>query len=285
MLLCWLQVRALGGALVLRIEDVYSGRVRSGSEEQILRDLAWLGFDWDEGPDVGGAYGPYRQSEREERYAAALDRLRDRTFECTCSRKEIRAATEAEDGVITEPGLEVRYSGTCRGGPQVPQRVERSLRVRVDPGELCWNDLWQGPSRETPAQLCGDFILRTKEGDTAYQLACAVDDIEMGITHILRGEDLLSSTGRQMLLYRWLCGDYSPLFAHTPLRVGADGVRLAKSRGSVALADLRAAGEDPQVLLGELAADLGLRDGEVQRVVPADLLDAFVQKMPQLLGS
>ena len=284
MLLCWLQVRALGGALVLRIEDVYSGRVRPGSEEQILRDLAWLGFDWDEGPDVGGAYGPYRQSEREERYSAALEQLEHRTFECTCSRKEIRAATEAADGVITEPGLEVRYSGTCRPGPHISQRVERSLRVQVEPGELRWNDLWRGPSRETPEHLCGDFILRTKEGDTAYQLACAVDDIEMEITHILRGEDLLSSTGRQILLHRWLGGDYSPLFAHTPLRVGADGVRLAKSRGSVALADLRAAGEDPQVLLGELAADLGLRGGEAQRVVPADLLETFVQEMPQLLA-
>lgn len=284
MLLCWLQVRALGGALVLRIEDVYSGRVRAGSEEQILRDLAWLGFDWDEGPDVGGAYGPYRQSEREERYSAALERLEPRTFECTCSRKEIRAATEAEDGVIIEPGLEVRYSGTCRRGPLIPQRAERSLRVQADPGELRWNDLWKGPSRETPAQLCGDFILRTKEGDTAYQLACAVDDIEMEITHILRGEDLLSSTGRQMLLHRWLARDYSPSFAHTPLRVGADGVRLAKSRGSVALADLREAGEDPKLLLGELASDLGLGDGEAHRVTPSDLLTTFVEQMPQLLG-
>lgn len=279
MLLCWLQVRAFGGALVLRIEDVDRGRIRPGAEEQILRDLAWLGFDWDEGPDVGGDFGPYRQSERADRYTAALEALSDRTFDCTCTRKEVRLAA----GVVAEPGAEVRYSGACRLGVADPSRSDRAVRVRVDPGPLYWDDLWQGPSAESPDQLCGDFILRTKQGDTAYQLACSVDDIAMGITHILRGQDLASSNGRQMLLHRWLDPSYSPLFAHTPLRVDDDGVRLAKSRGSVGLRDLRAAGEDPGLLLGELGLGLGLLEEPGQAVAPSDLLDAFSDGMPQLL--
>jgi glutamyl-tRNA synthetase len=279
MLLCWLQVRALGGALVLRIEDVDRGRIRPGAEEQIFRDLAWLGFDWDEGPDVGGDFGPYRQSERADRYAAALEALSDRTFECTCTRKEVRLAA----GLVAEAGTEVPYSGTCRLGVADPDRPERAVRVRVDPGQLHWDDLWQGPSAESPAALCGDFILRTKQGDTAYQLACSVDDIAMGITHILRGQDLASSNGRQMLLHRWLDASYSPLFAHTPLRVDDDGVRLAKSRGSVGICDLRDAGEDPKVLLAELALGLGLIDTVGEALVPSDLLSAFVDQMPQLL--
>jgi len=279
MLLCWLQMRALGGALVLRIEDVDSGRIRRGAEELILRDLRWLGFDWDEGPDVGGPFGPYRQSEREARYAEALRQLADRTFECSCTRKEVREAS----GVPAKPGAEVRYPGTCRGGLQAPDRPQRSLRVRVEPEELHWDDLWGGPSSESPDLLCGDFILRTKQGDTSYQLACSLDDIEMDITHILRGQDLASSNGRQMLLHRWLGGGYSPLFAHTPLRVDEGGVRLAKSRGSRGLRDLRESGDDPKLLLGELAFDLGLVDVAGQAYAPGDLIEAFSERMPQLL--
>jgi glutamyl-tRNA synthetase len=279
MLLCWLQMRALGGALVLRIEDVDRARTRPGAEEKILTDLRWLGFDWDEGPDVGGSFGPYRQSERADLYADALRQLEDRSFECSCTRKDIRAAA----GVSKKHRGELRYSGACRLAPQSPERPQRTLRVRVDPEELHWDDLWCGLRSESPDLLCGDFILWTKAGDPSYQLACSVDDRAMEISHILRGEDLALSTGRQLLLHRWLAGDYSPLFAHTPLRLDSEGLRLAKRRGSLALARHREAGDDPQLLLGELALDLGLVDDEGLRLSPKDLLGPFAERMPQLL--
>ena len=279
MLLCWLQVRALEGQLVMRIEDVDRGRVRPGAEDQILRDLEWLGFDWDEGPCVGGDHGPYRQSDCSERYQQALESLASRTFPCSCSRKEIRAAA----GVVPDHRGELAYPGTCRDSPAAPSRSERSLRVRVGPETLSWDDLWLGRCEEEPSALCGDFILRAKGGDFTYQLACVVDDIAMGITHVLRGQDLVDSTGRQLLLYRWL-GARPPHFAHTPLRTDEQGERLAKSRGSAGLGELRETGEDPRLVLGELAHDLGLLDRSGLAVGPGDLVDSFRRCMPALLG-
>jgi len=263
----------------MRIEDVDRGRIRPGAEEQILTDLRWLGFDWDEGPDVGGDRGPYRQSERSGSYEDALTRLSERLFECSCSRKEVRGAA----GVPDDHRGELRYPGTCRDGPKAPQRSERSLRARVEASEESWDDLWLGLRTDSPEQVCGDFILRAKNGDYTYQLACSVDDLEMGISHVLRGEDLVDSTGRQLLLRRWLGAESPLLFAHTPLRVDGGGERLAKSRGSVGLGELREAGEAPQRLLGDLAFDLGLVDHQGLELRPHDLLDPFMERMPQLL--
>ena len=276
MLLCWLQVRALRGSLVLRIEDVDRGRTREGATDAILRDLGWLGFDWDEGPDVGGSSGPYLQSERSELYEQILDRLAPRTFACSCTRKQVRQAA----GVPPEFRGEVPYLGACRAGPV--DGAPTSLRIRVEPGEVSWHDLELGPSSQDPASVCGDFILKTKAGDYAYQLACVADDVVMGITHVLRGADLVHSTGRQLLLWRWL-GVEPPLFAHTPLRTDERGVRLAKSRGSPGLTELRERREDPRLLLGMLAFELGLLDAEGEAVAPADLLPAFAERRPGLL--
>ncbi|MEE2829710.1 MAG: glutamate--tRNA ligase family protein [Myxococcota bacterium] len=281
MLLCWLQVRSMGGVLVLRIEDVDRGRTRPGAEEGILRDLRWLGFDWDEGPDCGGPLGPYRQTECTERYLACLEQLAHRLFECTCTRKEIRLAA----GVMEDHRGELRYPGTCRAAPAAAERSERSIRVRVDEEVLCWDDLWLGPCREDTGQVCGDFILRAKNGDFTYQLACVADDIAEGITHVLRGEDLVDSTGRQILLHRWLGSDAPPLFAHTPLRKDGKGIRLAKSRGSPGLGVLREAGEDPRLLLAELAHGLGLVDEPGLALTPAELIPSFSERMPQLVRS
>jgi glutamyl-tRNA synthetase len=249
MLLGWLQVRRLGGQFVLRIEDIDSSRVRPGSEASILRDLAWLGFDWDEGPDVGGPHGPYRQSDCLDRYRAAVEQLRDRVFSCSCSRKEIRAAVGAQAG-------EIAYPGTCREGPLHPGRA-LSLRFRVEPEELHWQDLETGPCSEDPSVVCGDFMLLGKDGGPVYQLACVVDDIEQQITHVLRGDDIAASTGRQLLLYQAL-GAAPPRFAHVPLLRDEDGQRLAKRRGSPPIEELREAGRDPRVVIGELAASCGL---------------------------
>jgi len=263
----------------MRVEDVDRGRTRPGAEEQMLRDLDWLGFDWDEGPDVGGPCGPYRQSERSDRYVQVLSDLGDRLFECSCSRKEIRTAA----AVRPDHRGELRYAGTCRSGVGNPERIERSLRARIDPGEECWEDLWRGVSREVPSDVCGDFILRAKNGDFTYQLACTVDDLDMGVTHILRGEDLVDSTGRQLQLRRWLGAPFVPLFAHCPLRLDASGERLSKTRGSPSLETLRASGEDAGRLLGTLAWELGLVGEQGLAVRPGELVDPFIERMPQLL--
>jgi len=275
MLLCWLQVRAAGGALVMRIEDVDRARSRAGATEQILRDLDWLGFDWDEGPDVGGPFGPYVQSERADRYDAALARLADRTFPCTCSRKEVRAAAR----VSPEHRGEVAYPGTCRAAPSHDDGRASSLRARVDPGEVGWRDGVLGERSERPSEVCGDFIVRAKNGDHVYQVACVVDDVEMDITHVLRGADLVDSTGRQLLLYRWLGAD-APEFTHVPLRLDGAGERLAKSRGSPPLAELREAGEAPDSVIGRLANDVGLTPAAVP-CRPRDLVDAFAAWWPE----
>ena len=262
MLLGWLQIRRLGGRFVLRIEDIDASRVRPGSEESILRDLAWLGFDWDEGPDVGGPHGPYRQSDCLDRYADAVARLGDRVFACSCTRQEIRAL------VPSGAGGETAYPGTCRLGPTHPER-DCCLRFRVDPEILAWEDR-EGPRTEDPSTVCGDFIVRGKQGPT-YQLACVVDDIEQRMTHVLRGDDIAASTGRQLLLYRAL-GASPPAFTHVPLLRDSGGKRLAKSRGSAPIESMREAGADPRELLGELAASCGLLP-EPSPVWPRDLVD------------
>ncbi len=261
MLLAWLQVRRAGGRFVMRIEDIDRSRVKADSEASILRDLAWLGFDWDEGPDVGGPYGPYRQSECLERYRGAVERLGGHLFACSCTRKEVRAAAGAVDG-------EIVYPGTCREGPTHPDRP-CSLRFRAEPEVLRWTDLEKGPCAEDPSTVCGDFVVRGKDGGPVYQLACVVDDIEQRITHVLRGDDIAASTSRQLLLYRAL-GAPPPTFAHVPLLRDAHGLRLAKRRGSPPIEALRAAGRDPRDVVGELAASCGLLPAP-EAVRPDDL--------------
>ena len=268
MLLAWLQIRALGGVFVLRIEDIDVARIRPGAAEAILRDLAWLGFDWDEGPDVGGPFGSYVQSERTDAYRDALRSLEERTFPCTCSRKELRAAAGAPDPKTGE----WPYVGICRAAPSHPGRPA-SIRGRVDPERVTWNDLWLGPSSQDPSGVCGDFILWSKVDEPSYQLAVVVDDIYQGITHVLRGEDLVTSTARQVLLYRWL-GAPAPAFAHTPLRRDPLGERLAKSRGSPGLRELRDAGDDPRGVIGALASALGILDA-ARPVSPEELVEPF----------
>jgi glutamyl-tRNA synthetase len=266
-LVAWLCARASGGALVLRVEDLDPPRVVKGAAEAIADDLRWLGLDWDEGPDVGGAFGPYLQSECSARYEAALAQL-DRAgllFRCTCTRAEVQAASSAPHGELGP-----RYPGTCRAAPQRPERPA-SLRFRMPARGEPFMDALHG---EQPASAGDDFVVKRADGLYAYQLAVVVDDIAMGITEVVRGADLLSSTPRQLALYRAL-GVEPPAFLHVPLVLGADGQRLAKRHGSIAIADYRAAGAAPEQLVAELAASLDLaREGE-RRLRPADLIARF----------
>ncbi|HEV2149236.1 MAG TPA: tRNA glutamyl-Q(34) synthetase GluQRS, partial [Longimicrobiaceae bacterium] len=273
-LLAWLHARSAGGRFVMRVEDLDRGRVRPGYMEAQLDDLRWLGLDWDEGPDVGGPHAPYLQSERRERFAEALGRLEAAglVYPCYCSRREIAAAASAPHGASDEGP---RYAGTCRERPRGAGEVggPAALRFRVPEGEVRFRDAVMGEVAFDPAAETGDFVVRRRDGVAAYQLAVVVDDAAMGITHVVRGADLLSSTARQLLLYRAL-GLPAPEWLHVPLMLGPDGERLAKRHGAVSLAELRGEGIAPERVVGWLASTCGLAEpGE--HVRPAELVPRF----------
>ncbi|MCA9682979.1 MAG: tRNA glutamyl-Q(34) synthetase GluQRS [Myxococcales bacterium] len=253
-LLSWLQVRAAGGRWILRVEDLDPQRSKVEHERRQLEDLRWLGLDWDEGPDVGGPAGPYRQSERHELYAAALERLD--TYPCTCTRRELREAA------VAPHGAEPVYPGTCRAGPSHPDRPA-ALRWRVPAGEVCFVDRIMGRRCQDVAVEVGDVVLfrpgqhATDPGAWAYQLAVVVDDAAMGVTEVLRGADLWESTPRQILLQRTL-GLSTPGYAHAPLVLGPDGQKLNKRHGAPDLSALREAGVDPRRVIAALARSAGL---------------------------
>ncbi|MBL8900290.1 MAG: tRNA glutamyl-Q(34) synthetase GluQRS [Planctomycetes bacterium] len=270
--LAWLSLRSRGGTVVLRIEDLDGPRVKPRAAAQLISDLRWLGFDWEEGPDVGGARGPYVQTERRALYAAALDHLRalGTVYPCVCSRREIEAALSAPNGPADEGA---RYPGTC-AGRYADEAVARAAaggreiawRFRAPHEELQWQDLVRGLSAHDVQAGVGDFVVW--RGDCAYQLAVVVDDAAMAIDEVLRGDDLFTSTARQLLLYRAL-GLRAPRFAHVPLVVGSDGRRLAKRHGDTRIARYREAGIAPERLIGWVAetcgfaptgAELSLRD-------------------------
>ena len=239
------------------MEDIDLPRVVPGAEARQLDDLRWLGLDWDEGPDVGGPSAPYRQSERTARYEAALEVLarRDLLYWCDCSRAEIARVASAP-----HPGDEgPRYPGTCRehGLQQRSWKRPPALRLRVPSGEITVDDALHGRMVEDVSSAVGDFVLRRGDGVFAYQLAVVVDDLAMGVTEVVRGADLLSSTPRQVLLAE-LLGGTPPRYVHVPLVVGSDGARLAKRDGGVTLREHRVAGIAPGRLVEALARLLGL---------------------------
>lgn len=281
-LAAWLSARKANGRFVMRIEDIDTPRVVPGAEARMLDDLRWLGIDWDEGPDVGGPNGPYRQSERTELYRTAIAELRSGgfVFPCTCSRKEIAAASVESSGpsalssVASAPhgpsDEGPRYPGTCRTRPSHAERAPAwRFHVRdtmpgfrdVVFGDVVGND----PS--------GDFVVMRADGIFAYQLAVVVDDAAMGVTEVVRGADLLSSTSRQIALLEAL-GKPVPSYAHLPLVLGPDGERLAKRHKSAAISAFREQGEDPARLRGWLLRSLGLLE-EVTPVSPTEALALF----------
>ena len=274
-LLAWLAARTARGTFVLRVEDLDTPRVRAGYEAQQLADLRWLGLDWDEGPDVGGPFGPYRQSQRKERYEEALSCL-DRlglTYPCDCSRADIGRIASAphlgEEGPL--------YPGTCRNAPA--HRVNKrppSVRIRIPASAvISFRDRLQGAVTEELASTSGDFVLRRADGIHAYQLAVVVDDLAMEISEVVRGADLLASTARQIWLAQAL-GGVVPCYAHVPLVVGVDGQRLAKRAHGVALRHYREAGIPAEVVVGALAHTLGLTAGQTTAhpVKASDLVGA-----------
>ena len=283
-LLSWLAARAEGGAWLMRVEDLDAPRVRPGMEARLLDELRWLGLGWDEGPDVGGPAGPYRQSERLPRYAAALEALRGagRAYPCFCSRAEVAAAAGAPHGPADDGP---RYPGTCRG--LSPEEVARraasrrpAWRLRVPQGAIGFEDGVRGPCRFDVAEETGDFVVARADGIPAYQLAVVVDDAAMGVTEVVRGDDLLPSAARQLLLYQAL-GLPAPRFAHVPLVEGADGDRLAKRHRALSLGELRERGAEPRAVVGLLAALSGLA-APGDRRTPAELVAGFsLSRLPK----
>jgi glutamyl-tRNA synthetase len=279
-LLAWLQVRAAGGRFVMRVEDLDRGRVRDGIMSAQLADLRWLGLDWDEGPDVGGPYVPYLQSERTDAYDAAIRQLIDRgaAYPCACSRRDIAEASSAPHA---GDGEGPRYPGTCSELPAGALGGRpTAIRFRVREGPVTFRDEVQGSVTFEPARETGDFVIRRKDGIAAYQLAVVVDDAAMRVTKTLRGADLLSSTARQILLMEAL-GLAPPEWSHVPLLLGPDGERLSKRHGSVTLREARASGLSAEEVVGWLAASCGLAEAGVA-YTPRELVDGFsVMRLPR----
>ena len=266
-LIAWLSARSRGGRHVLRIEDIDSPRVKPGAAEQALDDLRWLGLDWDGEPLV--------QTQRLPVYQEALWRLRERelVYPCTCTRTDIDRAASA-------PHLEHEgpvYPGSCAGRRSADaaalQGTPFCWRFRLGPRSPAFVDGYRGPAQIDLHEVGGDFVVWKSAGTPAYQLAVVVDDAALGVTEVVRGDDLLPSTPRQLLLYEAL-DLRQPEFAHVPLVVGPDGRRLAKRHGDTRLASLRAAGVAPETLLGLLAWSCGWIE-RVEPITAHDLLPLF----------
>jgi glutamyl-tRNA synthetase len=274
-LIAWLAARRAGGKVLLRIEDLDATRVRAAARTEMLVDLSWLGLDWDEGPDLGGPNAPYVQSERRAIYEAVMERLkaRDLIYPCTCTRAEIARAASAphpEDEGPTYPGTCAHRSAADAAGLG---DLPFAWRFRVPQGPVAWDDLFLGPMSLDPSRLGGDFLVGRNGLGPSYQLAVVVDDALMGVNQVIRGDDLVPSTPRQILLYRAL-GHPVPRFGHVPLAVTPDGRRLAKRDGSIKLATLRSKGIDPRSLVGELVHSCGWSD-TISPCTPAEAIARF----------
>lgn len=273
-MVAWLRARSQGGKVIFRMEDLDHPKDKPGAAAQAVEDLKWLGFDWD---------AEYVQSERKPLYRSALEFLRKRTvasahdsvirpldhsaisplvYPCVCSRRDVEAAQSAPHA-----GEQLHYPGTCRGrfatwAEACAVKAVPCWRFRVPDGTVVrFVDAFAGPYAQDVAATLGDFPLARDEGGAGYTLACAVDDLLMGVTEVVRGDDLLPATPAQILLAEalapWAQAKTPPAYLHVPLVVGADGKRLAKRHGDTRVAAFRAAGWRSEEILGRLAASCG----------------------------
>lgn len=269
----WLLATGAGGTLVLRIEDTDVERSTTESERSILADLRWLGIHWLEGPDVGGPCGPYRQSERLPRYADAARRLLDagRAYYCFCPAAELEADRQAAMAAGRPP----KYVGRCRAiapadaARRVAGGEAASIRFAVpEPAhDVVFDDLVRGEVRVNSA-IIGDPVIMRSNGRPQFIFAVVIDDAAMGITHVVRGEDHISNTPRQILIADAL-GVALPRFAHVSLVLGPDHAPLSKRHGATSVAEFRARGFLPEALANYLAL-LGWSPGEDREIVPLD---------------
>ncbi|HXD89281.1 MAG TPA: tRNA glutamyl-Q(34) synthetase GluQRS [Urbifossiella sp.] len=265
-LIAWLSARSQGGSIALRIEDIDSPRIKPGAAQQALDDLRWLGLDWDGEPVV--------QTERLSLYEAALEKLKrqELVYPCTCTRTDIAAAASAPHAEHEGPV----YPGTCAyrraADAGILEAAGRPFawRFRVVDSPS-FHDRFLGPVHIDLRQTGGDFVVWKSAGTPAYQLAVVVDDAAMGITEVIRGDDLIPSTPRQLLLGRAL-GYTAPSFAHVPLVVGEDGRRLAKRHGDTRLSSLK--GRSASELIGRLAWSCGWLD-KPEPITARELIGRF----------
>ena len=267
----WLFAQGSGGTFILRIEDTDVERSTRASEQSILDDLRWLGLQWDEGPDVGGAHGPYRQSERLDLYRSYATELIDRNhaYYCFCSADQL----EADRRAALETGRPPKYVGRCReiGAEQAHARLGAGetavIRFRVPEGrDVAFEDVVRG-TVQFNTEVIGDPVLVRSDGHPAYNFAVVIDDALMEITHVIRGEDHISNTPRQVLLYEAM-GFAPPVFAHLALVLGPDHTPLSKRHGATSVAEFRARGYLPEALVNYLAL-LGWSPGGGDELLPA----------------
>jgi len=278
-LIAWLRARSANGKIILRMEDLDHPKVKPNAATEALEDLRWLGLDWDEGPDVGGPFAPYTQTQRLEHYAAALAKLREMglVYPCVCSRKDVaegQSAPHENSGLFlgnnvgqasglsaANPEDGLFYPGTCRekftdfetaaatfSDGRIPAwrfKVEHNTRIS-------FTDAFCGEQHQRVDEATGDFVIARHALGAGYMLAVVVDDAAMQISEVVRGDDLLPATPRQLLLYRAL-GLPEPHYLHVPLVVAEDGRRLAKRHGDTRLRTLREAGVSAEEVLGVLA--------------------------------
>ena len=286
-MIAWLRARSQGGKVIFRMEDLDHPKDKPGAAAQAVEDLQWLGFDWDE---------EYVQSERIGCYRQALDSIRELVYPCVCSRRDVEAAQSAPHA-----GEQLYYSGTCRGRFATWREAQAFLDGTSDSRSSsasrmpCWrfkvsentiisfDDAFSGHYEQDVSRTLGDFPLARDEFGAGYTLACVVDDLLMGVTEVVRGDDLLAATPAQILLARALLGSSSslfpllsslPVYCHVPLVVGKDGKRLAKRHGDTRIATYREAGKSPGEILGILAASCGWAE-EGESVSLRDLLPRF----------
>ena len=277
-LLAWLYAKSSGGKIILRVEDLDPQRCTREKADQLARDLEWLGLEWDEGAYVSKNSESFFQSQRSEIYAQYFEQLQEQSlvYPCFCSRAELHAAEapHLSDGRIV-------YAGTCRCLTKAEREAKAqkrapAYRLQVEDVPISFTDGHYGQQSFNLAEESGDFIVRRSDGVFAYQLAVTIDDALMGITQVVRGCDLLSSTPMQLYIYR-LLGFEPPSFCHIPLLVDASGRRLSKRDGDLEIAALRKIYGSPESIIGILAYLAGQTDKPAPLRV-ADLLPIFDAK-------
>lgn len=276
-LFSWLHARHTEGTFILRLEDTDVARSTAQAEADLIADLKWLGLDWDEGPDRGGPYGPYRQSERLELYGGVADSIMraGKAYRCYCTDEEL----EARRKEALAAGRAPHYDRRCKGlSGEESARLDAagrrpSIRFVVEYHEVTVNDIVRGPVRFRSGMV-GDFIMLRSDGMPTYNFACVVDDWKMQMTHVIRGEEHLSNTLRQCLLYEHL-GLAPPAFAHLPLVLGPDRAKLSKRHGATSVGELRRLGYPPEAIVNHLAL-LGWSPGEDREVLSrAEIVERF----------
>lgn len=280
-LLAWLYAKKNGGKIILRIEDLDPQRCTRPRADALAHELEWLGLTWDEGAYTGNNSEAYFQSKRSETYAQYFQKLAQQklVYPCFCSRSELHAAEapHASDGSLL-------YAGTCRNLSEAQRQAKARLRqpawrVKVDSAPISFTDAHYGTQCYRLDKECGDFIVRRSDGVYAYQLAVTIDDALMGVTQVVRGCDLLSSTPMQLYLYHKL-GLQAPSFCHIPLLTAADGRRLSKRDGDLEISKLRTHYGTPQPIIGLLAYLAGQIE-KPEPITTSDLLKIFdASKIP-----